>query len=519
MTETLRWLFGDQLGPHFRDGADQPVLLIESRKVFARRKFHRQKAHLVLSAMRHRAAELGENAVYRRADTYREALAPFLGRQRISVCAPTSRAALTFVEGLDGVEVLPARGFATSRETFENWAAAHGGNPGGRLRMEDFYRDSRRRLGLLMDGDEPVGGRWNYDAENRKPPPGRQPSQSNGNGQPELPIGPDDTRGRLGVPEPWWPAEDDIDAEVRRDLDRWAADGDVAFLGHDGPRLFPATRREALSALRHFLRTRLTAFGDYEDAMLAQDPWMAHSLLSSSLNLGLLDPVEVAERAAAEHTAGRAPIEATEGFVRQVIGWRDYMWHIYWHSEPDYADRDELHARTPLPGWFSELDADAVEARCLSSILREVADHAWVHHIPRLMVLGNYGLQRGWRPAALADWFHRAFVDGYEWVMVANVIGMSQFADGGRYVTKPYIGGGSYIDRMSDFCGECCYSPRVRVGENACPFTAGYWSFVDRHRVMLSKNPRMARAVHGADRLSDLEALVEQEKHRGSAAP
>ncbi len=515
--DDVRWIFGDQLGPHFLDGTDQRVLMVESRRVFARRRFHRQKAHLVLSAMRHRAAELGERCTVRRADTYAEAVAPLAQREPVSVCQPTSRGALRLVENMPGVHVLPARGFVTGRAEFETWAE----NRRGRLLLEDFYRDTRRRLGLLMDGDEPVGGRWNYDAENRKPPPKRRAGRSGGpDGQdPALALDLAESRSRLGVPEPWWPEEDEIDAEVRRDLDRWAADGDVSFAGRDGARRFPVTRTEALQALTHFLRTRLGAFGDYEDAMLADDPWMAHSLLSSSLNLGLLDPVEVAESAEAEHRAGRAPLAACEGFLRQVIGWRDYMWNLYWHSEPDYRNRNALHARGSLPGWFAEADADAVQARCLSTILGQVRDTGWVHHIPRLMVLGNYGLQRGWNPAALADWFHRMFVDGYEWVMVANVVGMSQYADGGRYVTKPYAGGGAYIDRMSDFCGGCRYSPKVRVGPDACPFTAGYWAFLDRRGAAFAGNARMKQALTGLERLSDREAVVAQERRRGSRAP
>ena len=500
-----RWLFGDQLGPHFLDVPDQPVLMIESRRVFARRRFHRQKAHLVLSAMRHRAAELGEQCRYVAADTYAEGVAAAVADgAQLTVCQPTSFAAVALVERLDGVRMLPARGFATSREEFAGWA---GGRKSKSLLMEDFYRLARRRLGVLMDGDEPVRGRWNFDAENRGGPP--KPAERVQR----------DGAGVLDVPSPWWPEEDEIDEQVRADLDRWAADGDVGFIGDDGPRLFPATGAEAHSALRRFLDGRLAAFGRYEDAMLADDPWMAHSLLSSSFNLGLLDPVEAVQTAEEAYRDGAAPIEAVEGFVRQVIGWRDYMWNLYWHLGDDYRHSNELQAREPLPEWFAELDADAVQARCLSSVLGDLRKHGWVHHIPRLMVLGNYGLQRGWRPDQLTDWFHRAFVDGYDWVMVPNVVGMSQYADGGRITTKPYAGGGAYINRMSDYCRPCVYSPAVRVGENACPFTAGYWWFLDRHRVGLADNFRMKQPLTGLDRLADLPALVEQEDERGSRAP
>jgi deoxyribodipyrimidine photolyase-related protein len=208
-----------------------------------------------------------------------------------------------------------------------------------------------------------------------------------------------------------------------------------------------------------------------------------------------------------------------EGFVRQLIGWRDYVWHLYWFFEPGYRHANELHADEPLPKWFAELDADAVEARCLSDVLAGVRDRGWVHHIPRLMVLGNYAMQRGWQPGALSDWFHRAFVDGYEWVMTANVVGMSQYADGGRMSTKPYASGGAYINKMSDYCGGCRYDPKVRVGDHACPYTAGYWAFLARHEERLAANHRMRRPVQGLHRLTDLDALVEQEQARGSQAP
>ncbi len=483
---TRRWLFGDQLGPHFVADTDDPVLMIESRAVFGRRRFHRAKAHLVLSAMRHRAAELGDRCTYVRVPTYSEAL-----EGPLTVCHPTSQAALRFVQGRPEVEVLDARGFATSMADFAAWAASRDGK---RLLLEDFYRNARRRLDVLMDGDQPRGGRWNYDADNREPPP---------------------HSGDLGVTPPWWPDEDEIDAEVRHDLDRWERDGDVSFVGRDGPRRFAATRAEALAALDHFVRHRLSAFGPHEDAMLAGDAWMSHSLLSAPMNLGLLDPLE-AVRAA---EASAAPIASVEGYVRQLIGWRDYVWHIYWYEPAAYRRGNALQASSPLPKWFVDLDADAVDARCLSSVLADLRDHGWVHHIPRLMVLGNYALQRGWRPAALIDWFHRSFVDGYDWVMVPNVVGMSQHADGGVMATKPYASGGAYIDRMSDYCAGCRYDPKVRVGDNACPFSAGYWAFLARNRSRLDGNFRMAQPLRGLDRLKDLDAVVEQEQARGSRAP
>jgi deoxyribodipyrimidine photolyase-related protein len=229
--------------------------------------------------------------------------------------------------------------------------------------------------------------------------------------------------------------------------------------------------------------------------------------------------MEAVRRAERAYRAGQVPPTSAEGFVRQLIGWRDYIWHLYWYFEPGYGRSDALDARRSLPQWFATLDADAVDARCLSDVLSGVRDRGWVHHIPRLMVLGNYALQRGWRPAELVDWFHRCFVDGFEWVMTANVVGMSQYADLGRMTTKPYAAGGAYINRMSDYCRGCRYDPRSRLGRNACPYTAGYWAFLDRSRDRLRGNARMSQALRQLDRLGDVGAVREQELARGNDAP
>jgi len=485
---TYRWLFGDQLGPHFVDDTEARVLMVESRAVFRRRAFHRQKAHLVLSAMRHRAAELGRRCRYLTSGTYGQALADVRGE--LEVCQPTSWAAVHLVERLGedrSVRRLPARGFSASRAEFAAWADGRGRR---RLLMEDFYRNNRARLGVLMDGDQPVGGRWNFDAENREPPP----------------KGADN----LGLPEPGWPVEDDIDAEVRHDLDAMAADG-VEFVGEDGPRLFAATREEALAALADFVENRLASFGRYEDAIMRGDRWMAHSLLSAPLNLGLLDPMEVVRAAEAAHHDGRASLAAVEGFVRQVIGWRDYIWHLYWYLGEDYRTNNELNQRGSIPDWFAALDPDGTDAACVRSALASVRDSGWAHHIPRLMVLGNYALQQGWRPQQVTDWFHRSFVDGYDWVMVPNVVGMSQHADAGVLATKPYVSGGAYIDKMSDHCHDCRFDPKKRVGPDGCPFTGGYWRFLHRHREEFAANPRMGQMVRGLDRLKDLDQVLAEE--------
>ena len=487
--ETPLWLFADQLGPRVYDGANcnRPIVLIEAESALRRRRFHRQKVHLVLSGLRHAAAELGERATLLRAPTYRDALRSY-GRP-VLVYEPTSHNAERFVHQLrqDGLvaDVLPTPTFALSRAQFRQWAGDR-----TRFRMEDFYREQRRRFQVLMDGSDPVGGRWNFDTDNREPPP----------------------KGRtvLDIAPPYRPVEDDIDAQVRHDIDAMGLD----TIGSDGPRLFAVTPAEAQQALAHFTAHRLALFGRYEDAMLGQDWAMAHSLLSVPLNLGVLHPLDAVHAAEQAYRAGAAPLAAVEGFIRQILGWREYMWQLYWHFGPEYLDSNHLGAHTALPDWWSNLDADAVQAECLRQALTGVRDRGWAHHIERLMVLGNHALQRGYQPRALSDWFASAFVDGFAWVMPTNVIGMSQHADGGKVATKPYTSGGAYISRMSDHCGRCPYDPKKRLGEDACPFTAGYWAFTHRHADLLAANMRTARAVSSMKRLADLDAVLEQELHR-----
>jgi deoxyribodipyrimidine photolyase-related protein len=488
-------LFADQLGPHFTDDLDddERVLLVESRSAFARRRVHRQKAHLLLSALRHRAAELGDRAIHVRASSYAEALRTTgVDPRTITVVDPTSYAARRWVRA-HGMQVLPARGFTMDENDFQAWLGTR------RPVLEDFYRQQRRRLGLLVDHHgEPEGGRWNFDADNRLPPPKGAIT--------------------LGLPRPWSPVDDDIDHEVRADLDAWAASG-IAFVGDDAPRTFAATRDDALRALEDFVAHRLASFGPYEDAVMQGDWAMAHSLLSVPLNLGLLDPLEVVDAAVAAYDAGSAPLQSAEALTRQVVGWREWAWQLYWALGEEYADGNALAASAPLPGWFAELDSDAVQARCLRSALDDVRSRGWSHHIVRLMVLGNWALQRGYEPRATAAWFRDSFVDGYDWVMVTNVVGMALYADGGRMATKPYAAGGAYLNRMTDHCRACPYSPSVRVGEKACPFTAGYWEFLDRNAERLHGNHRLAQPYAGLARLTDREALLAEAAERGDAAP
>ncbi|WMF04555.1 cryptochrome/photolyase family protein [Micromonospora robiginosa] len=415
-----RWLLADQVGPHFLDDDAQRVLLVETRSLFAHRPVHRQKAHLILSALRHRAAELGEP---------------------VEVVHPTSRAALAFARTVDGLAVLPPRGFVTDRADFAAWADRRR----GQLRMADFYRYARHRHGVLRD----------------LPPPGRRTRQ----------------RATAEVPAPPPVVEDDIDAQVRRDLDRWQDEG-IRFVGRDAPRRYPATHAEARARLAHFLDHRLPAYADTEGVLGDGDPRLAYSVLSSSFNLGLLDPepaIRAAERAGRD---GTAPPAAVHRFVRGLFGWREFLWQLYWYFAPRYRGVGWLGATRPLPEWFDRLDADAVEARCLADVLAGVRDTGWAHQTARLTVLGNYGLQRGWRPADLADWFRRSFVDGTDWVMNATVIGMSQYADLARIDTHPWAFDGAHLDRTGAPCDGCRYVPKETLGDDACPYTGGFEAFL-----------------------------------------
>lgn len=485
--ERTRWVFAGQLGSLFDDGG--PMMIVEARSVFGRRPMHRAKAHLLLSALRHRASELGDRVEYHRVERYEQVAR---GRTDLEVIDPTSWGARRFVRR-HGMSVLPSRGFVTSEEDFREWAESRGGR---RLLLEDFYRQVRTRTGLLMRGPDPEGGTWNYDHDNRQPPPKNATSLGHA---------------------PWWPVEDEIDEEVRADLDRWQAEGAVQLVGDDGPRRFAATEAEAHEALTDFIRYRLADFGPYEDAMLTGDWTMAHSLLSAPMNMGLLDPREVAAAAESEYRAGGASLSSTEGFIRQIAGWRDYVWHLYWHLGEEYPTRhNALAATTPLPRVFLELDPERIQANCLRETIDGMRRHGWAHHIQRLMILGNWALQHGYDPAALNQWFIDMFVDGTPWVMPANVVGMSQHADGGIVATKPYAAGGAYINRMSDYCGGCRFDPKVRLGEDACPFTAGYWAFLDRNEQRLEGNHRMRQPLNGLRRLADREAVVDQERHRES---
>jgi deoxyribodipyrimidine photolyase-related protein len=474
----MQLLFADQLGKHFDLGGE--ILLPEVTSQFRKRRYHRQKAHLILYAIRSRARDQRVTLV--ELGNYRE----LSERVDLEVAiTPTSRPMLELARALN-LQLLAPRGFCSDFAEFQAFAGER-----KRLKLEDFYRQQRQRLNLLMDGAQPAGGQWNFDEANRLTPP----------------------KSGLGLGAPWAPIEDDLDREVREDLNELERQG-VVFTGSDGPRKFAATHDEAEAAISNFIEHRLDTFGPYEDAIDSADWVMSHSMLSVPMNLGLIDPLELVRRVEGEYRAGRARIESVEGFIRQVIGWRDYVWHLYWHLGEDYTSQNALNANAKLPLEIRDLIASEVEAHCVSWAVGQVEANAWTHHIPRLMILGNVFMQRGYDPREVNDWFIDSFADGTPWVMPANVIGMSLYADGGVMSTKPYAAGGAYINRMSNLCKGCKFDPKVRVGDNACPITAGYWHFIGNNLESFSSNHRMFQPVSGYKRLSDTEAIHLQESNR-----
>ncbi len=478
----MQLLLADQLGPHFELEDELLLPIVDSQ--FSKRKYHRQKAHLIRYAQYARARDSNVTTV--RLSSYRE----LADRKDLTSMVGGSSRSFDALADFLKLEKLTNPGFCSSPNDWADYLA----KAGKRLRLEDFYRLQRQRLNLLMEAGQPIGGKWNFDEENRLPPP----------------------KPGLGLPAPYQPIEDELDAKVRLELDELEKSGKAQFIGVDRPRIFPGDRKQALAALSDFISNRLDLFGPYEDAMDHRDWTMAHSMLSVPMNLGLLSPMEVVQAAVDAYIEGRARLASVEGFVRQIIGWRDYVWQLYWHFDENYQNLNELGAKAEIPAGWQDLTANGITANCLSSTLKDVSERAWSHHIPRLMVLGNTALQRGFDPKAVNDWFIDAFADGTPWVMPANVIGMSLYADGGKMSTKPYASGGAYINKMSNYCGSCKFKPTVRVGEDACPFTAGYWNFLSKNSDRLKSNHRMSQPMAGLKRLTDLEQLLVQEQNRES---
>jgi deoxyribodipyrimidine photolyase-related protein len=481
--------------------ADANVIacFIESVDKGAALPWHRQKLVLILSAMRHFADALisaGYRVDYRTAESYEAGLlaaAVQYGAQ--SVIATDGREwemqqslerAATALEAIGiPLSLMPDRGFLATRADFARWSKGK-----KELRMEFFYREMRRKHSILIEADgKPTGGEWNFDAENRKAWPKQKAVPA------RITFPPDDTTRSIMKRVAGWNG-------------RW---GSV-----DGFSL-PVTRADAKQMLERFVAERLPEFGPYEDAMQHGHADLLHSALASSINVGLLHPREVIERAEQAYRDGLVSLPSAEGFIRQILGWREYVRGIYWHLMPALREANALEAWSPLPMWFWAPDGEAgyegkaasapCKMRCLSDSVRAVRDTGRVHHIPRLMVQANFATLLGVTPAALNRWFWAAFTDAYEWVTLPNVVGMATWGDGGVMASKPYVASGAYVNRMSNYCSGCDYDVKAKTGENACPFNVLYWDFLARHRERFANHPRMAMMIRNLDRMEPTEVV------------
>ena len=446
------------------------VVLVESARMLEGRPWHKERLFFLLSSARHFADSLksaGFTVRYLQAETTLHGLTAAqaeFGRLPVFSAEPSSFRQYAALRDF-GVTFVENDFFLTSRKEFFAWAESQ-----KTFVMENFYRKQRVRLGVLMRDGQPEGERWNFDAENRLPPPKNYS----------------------------WPAyleheRDAIDAEV------------ASQLGHEPTRTWSTTRSGALAQLDNFIEHHLAGFGPYEDAIAADNWALHHSLLSPYLNNGMLHAGEAISAAVDAYEAGKAPIESVEAFVRQIIGWREYINGMYWFLGEDYREQNELGANRKLLPLFT--DSSKTKMNCVRSVVADVEARAWTHHIPRLMVLSNLALVTGTNPQEFLDWMREQFIDASEWVMVPNVIGMAVHADGGQLMTKPYAAGGAYLNRMTQHCKTCIYDPKKRVGDDACPFTTLYWDFLDRHKERFAKNHRMSQQVFGLNRLSDLPQL------------
>lgn len=382
--------------------------------------------------------------------------------------------------------IRPDTHFLCTLEEFNAWAGSR-----KQLRLEFFYRDMRKRSGILMQGDKPSGGEWNYDKANRRSFSAQGP-------------------GML----PAWPGytQDEITTGVLRDVEQHFADhpGSLAYFD------WPVTRDDALHALADFVEHRLAAFGPYQDALWTDEPFLYHSGLSAALNLKLLNPREVIEAAVTAYREKQAPLSSVEGFVRQILGWREYVRGIYWREMPAYLGRNALDAAQPLPGFYWTGETDML---CLHQTLGQTLDYGYAHHIQRLMVTGLFALLLGVEPRRVHEWYLAVYVDAVEWVEAPNTLGMSQYADGGLLASKPYVATGKYIKRMSNYCDHCRYDADKAIGAQACPFTTLYWDFLQRHEARFAKHPRTVLQWRNLQRLSpeDKKAIRKQAARRVAA--
>ena len=488
MSKTLIPIFADQLSLNLSslmtsEQSETVILMMEVAEETKTVPHHRMKMAFLFSAMRHFANDLKNNgwtvdyvalddddntgsfggeikrAIYRHSP------------EHIRVCEPSEYRVLERVRAWEGEFNIPVHltlddRFLATKDEFAEWARGR-----KQFRMEYFYREMRRKTDLLMDGDKPSGGKWNFDSENRKP-----------------------AKNDLFMPAPLKTKPDEITQDVIKMVE-------AAFptrFGKLDDFFYAVDHTGAKACLESFVKEALPDFGDYQDAMLVGEPFLYHSLLSMYLNVGLLSPLEICRAVEAAYVAGDVPINAAEGYIRQIIGWREYVRGIYWLKMPDYVSENALGATRDLPDFYWTGETDMM---CLSQSIGQTRDYAYAHHIQRLMVTGNFALLIGVDPVQIHEWYLAVYIDAFEWVELPNTLGMSQFADGGLLGSKPNASSGAYINRMSNYCGSCHYNVKDRIGDKACPFNSLYWYFMNRNRHVLEGNPRLGMAFRNLDKM------------------
>ena len=495
-------ILGDQLSPQISslkaaNKSEDIVLMAELRSETGYVKHHKKKIAFLFSAMRHFAEELAEagwKIDYKRFDSaaaspnFTAAVEHALTTHNLDQIIVTKPGEYRLAEEMStwadtlscSVTLCEDDRFFATTDEFATWAEGR-----KQLIMEYFYREMRRKTGLLMQEGEPVGGQWNYDADNRQPP-----------------------KEGLIIPPPTKFAPDDITKEVLVLVEAEFSD----HFGDLQPFDFAVTADQARQVLDEFIAQRLPQFGSYQDAMLADEPFMFHAHIGFYLNCGLLSPLEAVTAAEHAYLAGSAPLNAVEGFIRQIMGWREYVRGLYWLKMPDYKTLNHLNATRSLPSFFWTADTDM---RCLKTCVQDTRKFAYAHHIQRLMVLGNFALLAGLHPDEVNEWYLIVYADAYEWVELPNVSGMVLYADGGLLASKPYAAGGAYIDRMSDYCSSCRYKVKQKNGPDACPFNYLYWDFLNRHRQTLKGNPRLGMIYRTLDKMGeDKQKAVREDAQR-----
>lgn len=500
MSKPLLLVLGDQLSLSLTTLRQAPagavVALCEVAEEARYVPHHIHKIGLFLAAMRHFAQTLREEGFqvhYSALDDDNnthslideaERIAKQYGCDEIRVARPGEWRLWETMRQRDDAtipwRVLEDERFFTTPAAFSQWAKGR-----KQLRLEYFYREQRKRTGVLMEGDAPAGGKWNFDHDNRQP-----------------------ISAELDFPDLPQHRQDALTKAALADAERHFSDhmGSLANFN------LPVTRRQALVDLRHFIQHGLAQFGRYQDAISDSAPFLYHSRLSAAMNIGLLSPQEVCEAAEQCYFAGDAPINAVEGFIRQILGWREYVRGLYWTQMPGYKAANLLDFKRDLPGFYWDA---ATDMRCLQRAIQMTIDHSYAHHIQRLMVTGNFALLCGVKPEALCDWYLAVYADASEWVELPNTLGMVLHADGGLMGSKPYCASGKYIDKMSDHCQHCRYSPKQMTGPNACPFNSLYWHFLETNAEQLNKNPRMKLIYGSLSRMAEekREAIRQQAKH------